>query len=135
MGAKEELLTILPLKGHTRGEYIFQAFIEFFNKTQLPLFKLITMDGAPAMVGRTSGFIALCKQSEYFPDVLNYHCIIHQQTLCGKILNMKEVMDVAMKVVCSIWARSLQREGYSVLIWRRPVQNTQTCCCTRMFDG
>ncbi|RXN37666.1 general transcription factor II-I repeat domain-containing 2A-like protein [Labeo rohita] len=111
MGAKEELLTILPLKGHTRGEDIFQAFMEFVNKTQLPLFKLIsiTTDGAPAMVGRTNGFIALCKQSEYFPDFLNYHCIIHQQALCGKILNMQEVMDVAMKIVCSVRARSLQR--------------------------
>lgn len=99
IGAKEELLTILPLKG---GEDIFQAFMEFVNKTQLPLFKLIsiTMDGAPAMVGRTSGFIALCKQSENFPDFLNYHCIIHQQALCGKILNMKEVMDVATKIGC-----------------------------------
>ncbi|KAK7158529.1 hypothetical protein R3I94_004989 [Phoxinus phoxinus] len=61
------------------------------------------------MVGRTSGFIALCKQSEYFPDFLNYHCIIHQQALCSKISNMKELMDVAMKIVCSVRARSLQR--------------------------
>ncbi len=81
--------------------------MEFFNKTHLPLFKLITMDGAPAMVDHTSGFIALCKQSEYIPDVLNYNCIIHQQ--CGKILNMNEAMDVAMKAVCSVRARSLQR--------------------------
>lgn len=111
MSAKEELLTILPLKGHTRGEDIFNAFMEFVNKSQLPLFKLIsiTTDGAPAMVGHTSGFIALCKQSESFLDFLNYHCIIHQQALCGKILNMKEVMDVAMKIVCSVRARSLQR--------------------------
>lgn len=61
------------------------------------------------MIGRTSRFIALCKESESFPDILNYHCIIHQQALCGKILNMKEVMDIAMKIVCSVRARSLQR--------------------------
>ena len=111
MRAKEELLTILPLKGHTRGEDIFSTFMDFVKKNKLPLFKLIsiTTDGAPAMVGRTNGFIALCKQSESFPDILNYHCIIHQQALCGKILNMKEVMDVAMKIVCSVRARSLQR--------------------------
>lgn len=59
------------------------------------------------MVGCTSGFIALCKQSESSPDIINYHCIIHQQALCGNILNMKEC--VAMKIVCSIQARSLQR--------------------------
>lgn len=50
-----------------------------------------------------------CAKSESFPDILNYHCIIHQQELCGKILNMKEVMDVAMKIVCSVRARSPQR--------------------------
>lgn len=79
----------------TRGKdilyYIFNTFIDFVEKNKMPLFKLIsiTTDGAP-----TSGFIALCKQSESFPDILNYHCNIHQQALCGKILNMKEVMDV-----------------------------------------
>ena len=110
MSAKEELLTILPFKGHTRGEDIFNAFMGFVNETKLPLFKLIsiTTDGAPAMIGGTSRFVALCKESESFPDILNYHCIIHQQALCGNILNMKEMMDVAMKIVCSIQARSLQ---------------------------
>lgn len=111
MSAKEELLTILPLKGHTRGKDIFNTFMDFVKKNKMPLFKLIsiTTDGAPATVGCTSGFIALCKQSESFPDIRNYHCIIHQQELCGKILNMKEVMDVAMKIVCSVRARSPQR--------------------------
>jgi len=60
-------------------------------------------------MGRTSGFIALCKESESFLDILNDHCIIHQQALCGKILNMKDVMNIAMKIVCSVQARSLQR--------------------------
>ncbi|KAE8277568.1 hypothetical protein D5F01_LYC24459 [Larimichthys crocea] len=66
MSAREELLTMLPLKGQTRGEDIFNAFMTFARKTKLPLFKLIsiTTDGAPAMIGRTNGFIALCKQNE-----------------------------------------------------------------------
>ena len=34
MTAKEELLTILPLKGTTRGEDIFHAFMEFVNRHQ-----------------------------------------------------------------------------------------------------
>lgn len=90
MSAKEEHLSILPLKGHTR-EDIFDACKEFVNKRNLPLFKIIsvTTDGAPAMTGHTSEFLALCKQTELFPDILNYHCIIHQQALCEKILNMK----------------------------------------------
>ena len=111
MSAKEELLTILPLKGTTRGEDIFNTFMEFANESQLPLHKLIsiTTDGAPSMIGRNNGFVSLCKKSDAFPDFHNYHCIIHQQALCGKILNMKEVMEIAMKIVCSVRARGLQR--------------------------
>lgn len=61
------------------------------------------------MVGCVNGFIAKCRQDNAFPDFLNYHCIIHQQALCAKMLNMKEIVDVAMKIDCSIRARSLQR--------------------------
>lgn len=126
MSANEELLTILPLKAHTRGEDIFNAFMGFVTETKLPLFKLIsiTTDGAPAMIGRTNGFIALCKASESFPDILNYHCIIHQQALCGKILNMKEVMDIAMKIVCSVRARSLQRRLFRAHLEESDAEHT-----------
>ncbi|XP_034075813.1 zinc finger BED domain-containing protein 5-like [Gymnodraco acuticeps] len=111
MTAKEELLTILPMKEHTRGEDIFRTFKNFVDKTKLPMSKLssITTDGAPAMVGRCNGFIAKCREDDIFPDFLNYHCIIHQHALCAKMLNMKEVMDVSLKVACSIRARPLQR--------------------------
>ena len=111
MTAKEELLCMLPLKGHTWGEDTFQAFMNFANKTKLPLVKLIsiTADGAPAMVDSRSGFIALCKQNNSFPNFIHYHCIIPQETLCEKVLNMKEIINIAMKIVCLTRARSLQR--------------------------
>ncbi|XP_057190131.1 general transcription factor II-I repeat domain-containing protein 2-like [Triplophysa rosa] len=118
MTAREELLTLLHMKEHTRGEDIFRAFKDFVDKTQLPMSKLvsITTDGAPAMVGRSNGFIAKCKEDDAFPDFLNYHCIIHQQSLCAKMLNMKEIMDVCMKIVCSIRARSLQRRLFRTFL-------------------
>ena len=110
--AKEELLTILPMKEHTWGEDIFQYFKNFIEKTQHPVCKLvsITTDGMPAMVGSENGFISKCREDDAFPDFLNNHCIIHQQALCAKMLSMKEIMDVAMKITCSIRARSLQRQ-------------------------
>ena len=126
LSVKEELLTILPLKGHMRGTDIFQVLMAFVNKSQLPLFKLvsITTDGAPAMVGCTAGFIGLCKQCESFPDFLTYHCIIHQQGLCRKILNMKDVMDVANKIVCSVRARSLQRRLFRAQLEETGAEHT-----------
>ena len=74
MTAKEELLCMLPLKGHIRGEDTFQAFMNFANKTKLPLVKLIsiTTDGAPAMLGSSNEFIALCKQNNSFPKFIHY---------------------------------------------------------------
>ncbi|KAJ8352117.1 hypothetical protein SKAU_G00235930 [Synaphobranchus kaupii] len=36
--AKEELLTVLPMKEQTRGEDIFQSFKNFIEKTQLPVY-------------------------------------------------------------------------------------------------
>ena len=68
MTAKEELLCILPLKGHTRGENVFQEIINFASKNKLLLVKLISTitDWALAMVGSSNGFIALCKQNESF---------------------------------------------------------------------
>ena len=86
MTAKEELLCMLPFKGHTRGEDTFQAFMNFANKTKLPFVKLIsiTTDGAPAMVDNCNGFIALCKHNNSFPNFIHYHCIIHQEFYVGK---------------------------------------------------
>jgi len=54
----------------------------------MPLHKLpaITTDEAPAMVGKNKGFIALCKKDESFSNFISYHCIIHQEALCCKIL-------------------------------------------------
>ena len=85
--------------------------MNFAKKTKLPLVKLIfiTTDGAPAMVGSSNGFTALNKQNDFFPTFIHYHCIIRQQAFFGKVLNIKEVMDIAMKIDCSICARSLQR--------------------------
>ncbi|XP_051259245.1 general transcription factor II-I repeat domain-containing protein 2-like [Dicentrarchus labrax] len=127
MIAKEELLTVLPMKEHTRGEDIFQSFKNFIKKTQLPVWKLvsITMDGAPAMIGRSNGFIAKCREDDAFPDFLNYHCIIHQQALCAKMLNMKEIMDVAMKIGCSIRGRSLQRRLFCVDLEKADCDHTE----------
>ncbi|KAM4555068.1 general transcription factor II-I repeat domain-containing protein 2-like [Odontesthes bonariensis] len=127
MSAKEELLTVLPMKEHARGQDIFQAFKNFIEKTQLPVYKLvsITTDGAPAMVGRVNGFIAKCRQDDAFPDFLNYHCLIHQQALCAKMLNMKEIMDVATKIACSIRARALQRRLFRAHLERADCEHSE----------
>lgn len=101
MTAKDELLTVLPMKEKMQGEDICQSFKNFIEKTQLPVYKLvsITTDGTPGLIGHVNRFIANCRQ-DY---------IIHQQVLCAKMLNMKEIIAVATKIACAIQAQSLER--------------------------
>ena len=65
---KEELLFMLLLQGHVRGGDKFQELMYFANKTKLPLAKLIsiTPDGAPAMFGSSSVFIASANRITLF---------------------------------------------------------------------
>lgn len=115
---KEEFLSILPLKGKTRGEDIFTTFITFTKKIKLPLHKLVSIstDGAPSMIGQKNGFLALCKQNEQFPDFISFHCIIHNNALCAKILDINYIMSVAVKITNSTRARSLRRQLFRILL-------------------
>ena len=110
MTTKKELFACCLLKD-IHGIKTFQAFMNFANKTKLPLVKLIyiKIGGAPAMVGSSNWFIAFRKQNDSYPTFIHYHCFNHQQALCGKALNKKEMMNISIKIVCSVRARSLQR--------------------------
>ncbi|XP_072397972.1 protein FAM200C-like [Diabrotica undecimpunctata] len=83
MLVKEELLTTLPLNEKTRGEDIYNVFINFEKQYELPICKLvcITTDGARSMTGVNNGFVALCRANDDIPSFFSFHCIIHQQVL------------------------------------------------------
>ena len=115
---KEEFLSLLPLKTTTRGEDIYNVVKDFVLKANVPLGKLvsITTDGAPAMIGRHSGFIAHCKNDPDFPKILNYHCIIHQQAICAKVLDFGHVMGPVVKIINSIRAKAKQHRSFKLFL-------------------
>lgn len=84
MTTKEDLLTIIPLKGNTRREDIYCAFIKFVEKLPLPLNKLVCVitDSAPAMVVWLNGFVALCRKNDDFPDFVSFHCYTSARVVC-----------------------------------------------------
>jgi len=53
-------------------------------------------DGAPSLVGKENGAVALLKkhlrESNFEQDILTVHCFIHQEALCAKTLKMTHVM-------------------------------------------
>lgn len=114
---REELVKVVPLTGHTTGQDIFLAFKRLIDSESIPVKKLVGLatDGAPAMVGGEKGFIALCRKDNSFPKFLTYHCIIHQQSLCGKFLSMNNVMKTVVKVVNKVRAQALQRRLFRAL--------------------
>lgn len=115
---KEELLKIIPLKGRTRGEDVFSSVKDYLISENIPIQKLvgITTDGAPAFTGVQKGFIALCRKDDMFPSFLSYHCIIHQQALCGQFLNANNVMKAVVKLINHVRAHALQRRQFRTLI-------------------
>ncbi|XP_044730447.1 general transcription factor II-I repeat domain-containing protein 2A-like [Chrysoperla carnea] len=100
----EELAAMKSIKTTTTGEDLFKEVSEIFDDLNLDWNKLtaITTDGAPSMVGRHNGLVARLRkkvlESNGSPP-LDIHCIIHQQNLCGKILNLDHVMKVVTKSV------------------------------------
>jgi len=47
---------------------------------------------------------------------VNYHCVIHQQALAGKVVNFSEVMTLVVKLIDSIRAKALQHRLLKALL-------------------
>ncbi|OCT57256.1 hypothetical protein XELAEV_18003767mg, partial [Xenopus laevis] len=115
---KKDLFAVISLKGKTRGKDIYQAFKAYVQQLNVPLHKLvsITTDGAPAMIGSKLGFISLCKNDPAFLLFLNYHCVIHQESLCSKVIDFLHMMKVVVRIVKSIRAGPLQQRLFKAFL-------------------
>ena len=75
----------------------------------------VTTDGARSMVGRHNGLVTrVCQQVIDSNGVipLALHCIIHQQNLCGKQLNLEHVIKVVVKSVNFIRSHALNHRSF-----------------------
>ncbi|XP_061092579.1 protein FAM200A-like [Conger conger] len=101
----EEILDIKSMHGTTTEKYIFEKVCQSVTDMKLPWNKLIglTTDGAPAMCSEKSGLVGRMRvkmQEENCTGELKvYHCIIHKETLCGKVLKMEHLMSTVTQTV------------------------------------
>ncbi|XP_061468686.1 general transcription factor II-I repeat domain-containing protein 2-like [Rhineura floridana] len=98
---KEEMLDLVALKETTRGVDIKNALDRALTNADIPLDKLISVatDGAPAMVGKNAGLIALMKNDPSFPEFLPVHCIIHHEHLAARYFKYENVMKSILEIV------------------------------------
>ncbi|XP_071052939.1 general transcription factor II-I repeat domain-containing protein 2-like [Onthophagus taurus] len=115
----EELLGMCSLKGQTKGVDVLNVLLDECSKTDLDLSKLseVTTDGAPSMIGVNSGLVTLLKKhlqekNINAEDLMQFHCIIHQEALCSKKIEFQNVMKVVVSTVNFIKSRGLNHRQF-----------------------
>ena len=110
----QDLAGMASLTGRTTGKDIFGGVNSVLENLKVLASKLasVTTDGAPAMTGKASGFVAHLLshlQGLGIPtdSVHLYHCLIHQEALCARILKFDNVMKFVFTSVNFIRARGL----------------------------
>lgn len=77
------------------------------------------------MIGNKSSFIDVLKGDGNIPNFMDYHCFIHTQVLCSKVLKFDHVVDVVFKMLnflrSNSWPRPLSVSHF-VLKMRRQTQ-------------
>ena len=74
----------------------------------------VATDGAPAMPGERKGMASMVcdKVRESGGEAVKFHCIIHQEALFVKTIQLGGVMDVLVKTVNVIRARGLSHREF-----------------------
>ena len=116
-GVSEDFLCLIPLTGTTTARDVFSALLKlkFGEENDLTWEHLASLctDGAPSMLGRQAGFVALFRQEIGKSNLISHHCIIHQQALCTKAgCDLQDTMTHVVESVNLIRARSLNHRKF-----------------------
>ena len=107
---KEEFLFCEKLTETSKGTDVLRIINDFFVQENFDWkAKLLSIctDGAPAMLGNTSGFTSLVKKEA--PQISVHHCFLHKHALAAKTLPiyLSSILSTSVKVVNFIRARAL----------------------------
>ena len=105
--------------------------IMVFNLSNLAC---LSTAGAANVVGRLNGVTAklrakverACSDSQ----LAHFHCVIHQQNLCSKILNLDHVLRFVAKTVTCIRGRALSHHQFRQLMEDMGNQFSDVPCYT-----
>lgn len=117
----EEFLALRPMHSTITGQDPYEE-VSRCVKMGLPWEKLVglTTDEAPAMCGHRSGLVARMRrrmrEENVTHELTEYHCIIHQESLCGKALKMEHVMSPITRAINFIRAKGLSHRQFKAFL-------------------
>ena len=108
----DEYLFCQEMKKRTRAKGVIDLVNAFLRGNSIACNKVesICTDGALAMIGHQSGFVALMKQVA--PHIVSNHCAIHKYAVACKALplELKSVLDFVVKAVNFICCRAMNSQ-------------------------
>lgn len=116
----EELVGLSSLKGTTTGADILKYILEKCISQKLDIKNIvsITTDGAPSMTGVRNGMVSLLRQhlGDRAIELINYHCIIHQEQLCAKELGFDRLMKLVTDAINFIRSKGLNHRQFKDIL-------------------
>ena len=118
----EELLSMESMKDTTTREDIFECVKNALRTMELSWQNMVsvTTDGCPSLTGKNVGLLKRLSdrvaEVDCTRELIFLHCIIHQEVLCKKVLDMKHVVDPVVKVVNFIRVRGLNHRQFITLL-------------------
>ena len=113
----EEFLFCKPLTTTTKAADVKKLVDDFFRSNGLSwnMVSAVCSDGAPAMLGRNSGFGALVKADA--PHVIVTHCVLHRHALASKTLppELADVLKIVVETVNYVRSSTLNHRIFKEL--------------------
>ena len=117
----EELASVCSMHGTTTGKDIFmevQKTLQDYN-LQWNQLRGVTVDGGKNMAGVRKDLVGQIRtqlKDLQIPGTLFIHCIIHQQTLCGKDLDISCVLKPVVSAVNFSWGHALNHRQFQAFL-------------------
>ena len=74
-------------------------------------------DGAPSIIEKHEGFVALLRRELPNPDTLmSFHCILHQQNLCAKSALLSDTLNRVTGIVNYIRANAMRHRKFRQML-------------------
>ena len=121
---QEELVKVCSSNEDTTGANIYAALESVIHAYGgYKKCSCIVADGAKAMTGKKTGLVDLLKKNGV--NCTTLHCIIHQQTLCRKMLQTSDVLKTVVQIVNLIEAATRHTDTGVSLFFRRVKRRIQ----------